>query len=207
MTVSCSGSKTAAERSLLPPFPPSLFLLPSPSSCFSFFPPSVLLAGEDSCERHGCGQTLRPGVTRWLSGGFQETGAALRRFRKSCLHRLSTQGKSLGGGGWHCLPSDGDREDLCPSSRAAFNPLYLHSKSARPHPRELATAAGTRPAGGQGKPGHGSHRRGAGLRNVSQPETRPKTRAVKLQGKPLVSSQKEIGYAKVLFWVCVVGFW
>lgn len=66
-----------------------------------------------------------------------------------------------------------------------------------PRPHELATAAGTRAAGGQGKPGRAGYWQTAGLRDVSQMEMQPKTRAVKLQGKPLPSPQKETGYAKV----------
>ena len=64
-----------------------------------------------------------------------------------------------------------------------------------PHPHELATAAGTRAAGGQGKPGHASYWQITGLRNVSQMEMNPRTRAVRLQGEPLPLSQKETGYA------------
>lgn len=50
------------------------------------------------------------------------------------LHKLSTQGKSLGGGGWHWLTSEDNREDLYPPSGAASRPLYLHTKSPRPPP-------------------------------------------------------------------------
>lgn len=66
-----------------------------------------------------------------------------------------------------------------------------------PHPHELVTAAGTRSAGGQGKPGHASYWQAVRLRNVSQIETHLKTGAVELQGKQFPSSQKEIEYNKV----------
>lgn len=57
--------------------------------------------------------------------------------------------------------------------------------------------APARAAGGQGKPGRAGYWQTAGLRDVSQMEMQPETRAVKLQGKPLPSPQKETGYAKV----------
>ncbi|KAK4825463.1 LOW QUALITY PROTEIN: hypothetical protein QYF61_027618, partial [Mycteria americana] len=71
-----------------------------------------------------------------------------------------------------------------------------HVSQLVPHPYELATAADTRAAGSQSKPGHASYWQRAGLRNVSQMEMHPKTRTVELQSKPLPLSQKEIGYAK-----------
>lgn len=94
--------------------PLSLFLLPSPPACSSL-PPShwqVKTAANVTgvttyCSAPGGGPTR----------GFQETWAALGRFEHKQGH--TTQGKSLGGGGWHWFTSKGNKGDLCPSCWAA----------------------------------------------------------------------------------------